>query len=68
MLLVKKDPEKIKSMLEWPKPVNVKGLRGFLGLTRYFRKFVKHYGILSKPLTDILKKDRFLWFANAEQA
>lgn len=45
------DPEKIKCVLEWPKPATLKGLRGFLDMTGYYRKFIKGYGIISKPLT-----------------
>lgn len=38
------DPEKIKSVLECSTPHNVRGVMGFLGLTGYYRKFVKGYG------------------------
>jgi hypothetical protein len=48
------DPSKIKVIHDWPTPTNVKEVRGFLGLARYYIKFVKHFGILAKPLTQLL--------------
>ena len=58
---VKVDPNKIKPIKEWTKPVNISKLRGFLGLTGYYRRFIKNYAHITAPLTNLLKKNSFLW-------
>lgn len=59
------DPNKVASVRNWPIPRNVKGVWRFLGLTRYYRKFIHSYGKLAKSLTDLTKKDGFTWNEDA---
>jgi hypothetical protein len=64
---VKVDPEKIKAITEWPKPKNISKLRGFLGLTGYYRRFIKNYAHLTTPLSNLLKKNSFKWDNSAQE-
>ncbi|GKF34552.1 putative mitochondrial protein [Tanacetum coccineum] len=65
---VSTDPSKIEAMQKWPIPSTLKQLRGFLGLTGYYRRFIKDYASISQPLVALTKKDAFKWNPSAELA
>lgn len=53
------DLAKIECFKQWPIPNSLKSLQGFLGLIGYYKRFIKDYGKVIRPLTDLLKKDNF---------
>ncbi|GAU44853.1 hypothetical protein TSUD_112270 [Trifolium subterraneum] len=62
------DPAKVQAIQDWPSPSNVKELRGFLGLSGFYRKFIKNYAGIAQPLTALLRKDSFNWTDGAQTA
>jgi hypothetical protein len=61
-------PSKVQAVVAWHSPKSVKELRSFLGLARYYRKIVKHFGVISRPLKDLLKKYIvFVWIEDHEK-
>ena len=58
---VSADPAKIQTLVDWPTPTSLKAVRGFLGLTGYYRRFVQDYSKVAWPLTQLLQKDSFNW-------
>ena len=62
-------PEKVRAVLEAPKPRNIKELRAFLGMMNYYRKFIPNLATMLKPLTNLLQKNcRWLWRAAQARA
>ncbi|UYV66779.1 hypothetical protein LAZ67_4002838, partial [Cordylochernes scorpioides] len=56
------DPEKVKAIVHFPKPRNISDTRSFLGLSSYYRRFIKSYANKSRPLNSLLKKDeKLIW-------
>jgi hypothetical protein len=61
------DRDKVVGVSSWPQPRSVWGLRGFLSLVGYYRRFIKDYGAIVVPLTALLK-EAFSWTPDATAA
>ncbi|KAL0414003.1 UNVERIFIED_CONTAM: putative mitochondrial protein [Sesamum radiatum] len=53
---IRMDPKKVQAIEEWQPPSDVHDLRSFLGLANYYRRFLKSYSEIARPMTDLLKK------------
>lgn len=61
--------EKVKAITDYPVPKNIKGLRQFLGMAGWYRRFVADYATITFPLTELqTKKKPFKWTAEAQEA
>jgi hypothetical protein len=61
------DPSKVQDVLSWKAPTSVSDIRSFLGLAGYYRRFIEGFLKISKPKTELLKKDKqFEWTAACE--
>ena len=65
---IKMDPEKVNAILKCPEPTNVKQVRAFLGLSNFYRHFIKDYAIVSRPMVDLTCKDVVFNFGYKEKA
>ena len=59
---IKMDPSKLESIQNWPAPGNTKDIHRFIGFLNFYRRFIKNFGSIVMPLTDLMKKDvPFAW-------
>src|SRR6266700_4164421 len=66
---VKPDPDKTKYMENFPIQRKVRDVRAFLGLSGNYRRFVKGYANIARPLNELLKKEKqFVWSPDCEKA
>ena len=56
------DSEKIKAVMEWPVPKDVANIRSFMGITRYYRRFIEGFSKIAYSITSLQKKgSKFNW-------
>ncbi|GBG68822.1 hypothetical protein CBR_g3516 [Chara braunii] len=66
---LKPDPRKVAAVREAPAPVTLTQVRAFLGLASYYRRFIRGFACLAKPLTNLLKnEEQLIWTPECEAA
>jgi hypothetical protein len=61
------DPSKVQDVLSWNAPTSVGDIQSFLGLARYYQRFIEGFSKISKPMTVLLEKDKkFEWTSVAK--
>jgi hypothetical protein len=62
-------PSKVQDVSSWNAPTSVSAIQCFLGLTGYYRRFIKGFSTISKPMTELLEKDKkFEWTSACEDS
>jgi hypothetical protein len=63
------DPSEVEVVSKWKQPSNVSEVRSFLGMAGYYRRFIKGFSSIAKPMTELLKKDnKFVWTPKCEES
>jgi hypothetical protein len=66
---VRMDPTKVASVVEWPTPTSVLEIQIFLGFANFYRRFIRSFSKIAKPITKLLKKEeKFHWGAEQQSA
>ncbi|KAF8823142.1 hypothetical protein HHX47_DHR12000006 [Lentinula edodes] len=64
---VRMDPVKVAAVRDWPVPTNLRELRGFLGFANFYRRFIRNFAKIARPLNDLTKKDTSLTWTDTRQ-
>ena len=64
---IRPDPHNLAKVVKWPVPKDVKEVRGFLGLTGYYRQFIRDYSKVAEPLTNLTSKEKDWTWGSVEQ-
>ena len=65
---IEMEEEKVDGVLSWPEPKNAKDVRKFLGLANYYRRFIKDFAQVARPMNVLTRKDVKWRWEGEEQA
>jgi len=64
---IRPDPVKLAGIKDWPVPTNISELRSYLGIMSYYRRYIKDFSTIARPLNDLLKKTATFTWDTAQQ-
>ncbi|GFX36178.1 retrovirus-related Pol polyprotein from transposon 297 [Trichonephila clavipes] len=64
---IKPSPTKTLAVRKFPEPTTIKQVQSFLGLTGYFRKYIKDYSKIAKPLSDLTRNKNLFVFGTQQK-
>jgi hypothetical protein len=63
------DPKKVTTILDWKAPKDVRGIKSFIGMAGYYRRFIKGFSKIARPMTALLaKKVEFKWTPSCQKS
>jgi hypothetical protein len=66
---IKPSPKKVEAISKWPIPQSISEVRSFLGLTTFYRRFVRNFSHIALPLTELTRKSvKFQWTPETQLA
>ena len=64
---IEMEKKKVNGVLSWPEPKNIKDVRKFLGLANYYRRFIKNFAQIARPINMFIRKDKKWQWEEAQQ-
>lgn len=66
---VQMDPSKVDGVLSWPVPQKVKDVQAFLGFANFYRRFIRNFGTIARPLAELTRKGKdWTWGEEQQEA
>lgn len=66
---IKMDPQKVSAILDWPAPIDKKGVQRFIGFANFYRKFIKGFSLIIAPITELTRQgSQFCWTPKEQSA
>jgi hypothetical protein len=63
------DPKKVVAILDWKAPRDVRGIKSFIGMAGYYRRFIEGFSKIARPMTALLaKKVEFKWTPECQES